>query len=65
MIKIECQVKPVPAGERRRQEIAHGLSIGESLGLEFGIKNSEFPHTRHRGFRNSEFGISPPTGPEN
>ncbi len=28
-IKIKCQVKPVPAGERQREEIGHVVSIGE------------------------------------
>jgi hypothetical protein len=28
--EIECQVEPVPTSERWREEIVHGVSIGES-----------------------------------
>lgn len=36
-IKIECEVKAIPAGEWRREEIAHGASIGEEIAIGIAI----------------------------
>lgn len=50
-IKIERQVKPVPTGERRRQQIVHGVSIGEQIAIGIAIAIAIDDYRAHEAFR--------------
>jgi hypothetical protein len=64
--EIESQVKPVPASQRRREEIVHEAKYRAS-NSEFGIRNSDFGiptlHPSSSEFSVLSFELSPKREP--